>query len=211
MRAQTYLLVSVFMVAQAVYAQQPWTDLLRPSWSRNAELVRNYVRSSQFLQIEHDQSDVQAIDSIFAFALRAADFNIPLALLSTAMGCFDHKTIYFKIIFTTIPIPLSFEGDSEFHERYSHLPSHIFTDSPPEGDRDKLQHFFGSAFIEWTADSHTFANTVGDAIELLEPPLIVGGDNDPRDKRANRAGIAFAQLLHKYPALPPSTVLNLVR
>ena len=172
---------------------------------------RSFIREGAFARMEHFRGDLAAMDSIFSLALVVNDFNVGDALLSATTGCFDHKTIYVKLPFFNMPVPLTFESDSDFQTRYNHLPAHLFTDTPPEGDRDKLQHFFGSAFIAWTTHSHSLATAIGDAIEILEPPLIVGGDNDPRDKRANRSGAAFALLLQTYPALPPSAVLKLVR
>ncbi len=204
-------LCSLIGIARFASAQETVFDFFKPQWMRGANLVRQYIRSDAFATMELRNGDIPAVDSIFAMALCVNDADIASAFLSAAIGCFDHKIIYVKTPFTNLPIPLSFEPDSEFTAKWKNLPSHIFHDSPVEGDKDKLQHFFGSAYIEWSTNSHTLASGVGDCIELLEPPLIVGGANDPRDKRANRAGIAFALLLQKYPMLPPSVVLNLVR
>jgi len=71
--------------------------------------------------------------------------------------------------------------------------------------------FFGSAYLQWVTDSRMFAGFAGSMVETLEPTLIVGGADDPRDLVADKAGQAFALLIHSRSYIPPSAVLREVR
>jgi len=211
MRTRVLTLLSIVLVASGASAQSFLLEFLKPGWISRASTIRSYIRSSGFAEAEHVQGDRAATDMIFSRALAVSGGDIGEALFACTVACFDHHTIYFKLIFFNMPFPLSFESDSEYHSRYTHLPSKLFFDTPPEGDRDKLQHFFGSAYLEWELHSHTFTTAIGNSLEILEPVLVVGGENDERDKRANKAGIAFALLLERHPGIRPSMILNLVR
>jgi hypothetical protein len=78
------------------------------------------------------------------------------------------------------------------------------------GDRDKLQHFFGSAFLSYSFESSGSAERVGDAIELGEESFVVGGVSDERDGRANHHGQMFGLTLLRDEDVRPSDFLQLV-
>lgn len=211
MRTKLLTLLSFIALTGSVHAQSFLLESLKPRWLATAGTLRDYIRSDAFAGAERAGNDLAATDMIFSNALTITNGNTCDALLACAVACFDHRTIFFKLIFFNLPFPLSFESDSEYHARYAHLPSKLFYDTPPEGDRDKLQHFFGSAYLEWESHSHTFTAAIGNGVELLEPALLVGGENDERDKRANKAGAAFAMLLEQHPDIRPSMILKLIR
>jgi len=93
--------------------------------------------------------------------------------------------------------PLTSEFADTFRARLDALPSRLYADTPGgrAGDRDKLQHFFGSAFLTVLFESADAADRVGQFIEIGEDMFVVGGVNDPRDMRANRQGQAFGTRL----------------
>jgi hypothetical protein len=105
-------------------------------------------------------------------------------------------------------LPLTSEFEDEFQERIDNLPSAIYSDSPPEtGDSDKLQHFFGSAFLAFVSESRETAQRVGVFVEWGEDRFIVGGAVDERDLRANLQGQMFGLALLEEPRSRPSTFL----
>jgi hypothetical protein len=211
MRTRALTLLSIVLLVSGVHAQSFLIESLEPGWVSRAGAISSYISSDRLATIERQQGDKAAIDMIFSHALAVSGGDIGEALFACTAACFDHHTIYFKLVFFKMPFPLSFESDSAYHARYAHLPSRLFYDTPPEGDRDKLQHFFGSAYLEWALHSHTFTTAIGNGLEVLEPALVVGGENDERDKRANKAGIAFAMMLDRHPGIRPSMILNLIR
>ncbi len=81
----------------------------------------------------------------------------------------------------------------------THCPLTIFPDSPPDefGDKDKLQHFFGSAFLAYLFGSSAPAERVGDFIEWGEDAFVVDGSYDLRDLEANGRGRRFAARLRE--------------
>ena len=107
-------------------------------------------------------------------------------------------------------MPLTFEEDSMFAARVNNLPSHVYADTQAgaAGDKDKLQHFFGSAYLAFASESPGLTRTTGDFIEWLESKIVVGGADDPRDKRANRQGKSFGRDLLVVKTLLPSDYLT---
>ncbi len=107
-------------------------------------------------------------------------------------------------------VPLSNESQEEFDLRVSMLPSRLYPDTPPgaAGDHDKLQHFFGSAFLTVAFESESGADRTGVFVEEGEEIFIVGGVNDERDLRADRDGRRFGRALLEDNRLFPSHYLT---
>jgi len=168
--------------------------------------LKIFLRSKKFRSLRREFGDRRAMDFIFVRAMRLTNNNTAMALLLTTFSCFDHRTLGFKIPIFNLFFPLSNESEEEFHRRLSNLPAHLFADSPADtaGDRDKLQHFFGSAFLTYIFESKGSADRFGEFIEQGEDAIVVGGVNDERDKRANREGQRFGQALlednHRLPS-----------
>ncbi len=133
----------------------------------------------------------------------------PRALFLSLMGTLEHRDVHVRMpVLGFIKMPLTFEEDSLFKSRYRNLPSRIYADTPREGDRDKLQHFFGSAYISYASESRELAQTTGDLIEWGEAKFVVGGVDDPRDRRSNKHGERFGHDLLTVKNLLPSDYLN---
>ncbi len=182
-------------------------DLLKPAWLQAAAAVRADIRDSAFAA-RGRRDGPGAVDAIFALALRETDGDVTRALLAATAACFDHGAIRVKLGPLRIPVPLTFESDSLAAATRASLPAILFDDSPPEGDRDKLQHFFGSAYIAWITRIAPASDAAGDLVEFMEPALIEGGTDDPRDLRADRAGRAFADAMRDAWYVAPSWFLH---
>jgi len=130
-------------------------------------------------------------------------------LLLAALATFDHRTIRLKVPIFVLTIPLSDESEKEFNTRVNNLPVQLLPDSPKNrfGDRDKLQHFFGSAFITYVFNTADGAERIGYAIEQGEHAAIVGGDRDVRDIHADMMGQQFGLALMNNPYRYPSEFL----
>jgi hypothetical protein len=172
--------------------------------------IRTYILDEQFQSLRNRYGDMRAIDAIYLKSLRIAEYNIPQALFLSFMAVLEHQKVSLKMpIFKSVTIPLTFERDSIFSARINHLPVQVYNDSPqsPEGDRDKLQHFFGSAYLAYISEAPDLTRTLGNLIEWGESQLIVGGMDDPRDKRANMQGECFGWDLLAEETLLPSDYL----
>ena len=182
-----------------------------PAVFRDESTLKRYIRDPRFQQLRRACSDTLAVDAIFARAFDIADGTMSHALLVAALATFDHFRLGIKIpLLGAIYLPLTIvESHKGFTERYAHLPRHVLPDKEGQRkrDRDKLQHFFGSAYLTYIFNSKTTANFFGDFVEWGEPLFIVGGDYDDRDKFANHLGQEFGMRLLDGEEVMPSDVL----
>ncbi len=189
-----------------------FSNAVTPQVVRDTEIIRTYIRDPRFAELMRRCGDMRAIDGIYIRALRIAEYNIMRGLLLSMMAVLGHQEIEFRMpVLKTLSIPLSFEEDSLFARRVRNLPRRIYEDSPgtASGDRDKLQHFFASAYIAYASESPELASGAGNAVEWGEAQFIVGGADDPRDKRANKQGELFGRDLIVVKNLLPSDYLLL--
>jgi hypothetical protein len=128
------------------------------------------------------------------------------------MASVEHQNIDIRMpLVGSVRMPLSFEEDSLFKSRINNLPVRVYPDSPNDahGDKDKLQHFFGSAYLAYASESPEFARSTGNVVEWGEAQFVVGGADDPRDRRANKQGARFGHDLLSVKTLLPSDYLSL--
>lgn len=169
--------------------------------------LREFIRSEEFSAIRSNHGDLHAVDALFVRAMQLSWNNAYEALFLSLLATMDHRRFGVKLplLGPLVWVPLTAEFPDEFNGRIAALPRGLYTDSPPSGagDRDKLQHFFGSAFITYLFESRAAAERVGEFIEWGEEKVIVDGTLDERDVRANRHGQDFAlRLLQDKRALP---------
>lgn len=187
-------------------------NVLTPQLIRDTRVMRAYVRDERFGELLRRCGDLRAVDGIFQKALRVAEFSIGRALFLAMLASLEHQTVHVDMpIAGAVGLPLTFEEDSLFQTRIRNLPSRIYDDSPAgdHGDRDKLQHFFGSAYLAYASGSPEFARATGNFVEWGEAKMIVGGVDDDRDRRANKQGETFGHDLLYVKTLLPSDYLTL--
>jgi hypothetical protein len=173
--------------------------------------IRAYIRDERFQVLRSRCGDMRAIDAIYLKSLKIADYNIARALFLSFMAVLEHRKVDVKMpIFKPVGLPLTFEADSIFYARIKNLPTQVYSDSPPgpNGDIDKLQHFFGSAYLAFASESPGLTGTTGNLIEWGEEKFVVGGTDDLRDKRANKHGKSFGRDLLVVKTLLPSDYLT---
>lgn len=163
----------------------------------NSIKLKSYVRSKRFRTIRDRFGDLRAVDALYIRAVRLTHGNTGMALLYCTLATMDHHIVGIKNPLIDAFVPLTNESWEEFTRRVDNLPSHFYSDSPQHraGDRDKLQHFFGSAFIANTFESRGAAERVGAFVEWGEDAFILDGAYDRRDMRANRQGRQFGLAL----------------
>ncbi len=168
--------------------------------------LKAFLRSTAFKRIRKRFGDLRSVDAVYVRAMQLTDNNTAVALLLSALATFDHRTVGLKIPLVSLFFPLSDESLGEFTRRVNNLPAELYADTPPgaAGDRDKLQHFFGSAFLTYVFESRSAAERFGEFVEREEEVIIVGGVNDVRDLRADRQGQDFGVALlsdnHRFPS-----------
>ncbi len=169
--------------------------------------LRNFIRSEEFKTLKNEIGDVLAVDLIYKKSLVICDYDIKDALLVCGLATLDHRKINFKfpLLGLKIPIFLTSESREQFLQRTANLPSHIFSDTIE--DRDKLQHFFFSAYLTYTNEGRASADKIGLLVEEGEK-LGLNLVKDERDILANRLGQNFGLYLHKNPFTLPSRFLR---
>jgi hypothetical protein len=174
--------------------------------------LKEYIRSDEFAGIRRRTGDLCAVDAIFRQALKLSWNNVYEALLISSIGTFDHRNfgVRLPLVGPLLWVPLTSEFADDFQARVDALPSRLYPDTPPqpEGDRDKLQHFFGSAFLTYLLGSREAAERFGSFIEWGEQMFVVDGQCDDRDLRADREGQDFGLHLLGHGTKPPSTFLS---
>ena len=179
-----------------------------PSLFKDEAHLKQYLRDDRFYELRRTYDDTLAVDAIFDRAMLIADGDVKHALLISILAVMDHKRLGLKIpIIGSVYFPLTFESDSLFRLRRTHLPKKILSNVQKASDKDKLQHFFGSAYIAYATRSNSFAEMIGDLFELGEDRFVLGGKDDPRDKQANAKGREFGLRLLKDGNILPSDVL----
>ncbi|MEW6511616.1 MAG: hypothetical protein AB1428_11745 [Bacteroidota bacterium] len=188
------------------------SPLLLPKLVQDGYRLKEYIRSEEFSVERARRGDREAVDAIFDTGFRLAWENAYEALLITFVAVMDHRTFGIKIplLGDVVWLPLTSEFTDDFTARVNALPSHLFPDSPPgrAGDRDKLQHFFGSAFLTYVTESPDAAERMGAFVEWGERAFIVDGAYDQRDLLANRQGQKFARALLEHHSARPSDYLG---
>jgi len=187
-------------------------NVFTPELIRDTRQIRAYIRDERFYLLMKRCGDMRAVDAIYLKALKIADYNIARALFLSMVATLEHRNIDLRIpVLGALRLPLTFEEDSLFSARHKNLPSKIYPDTPGGGvgDSDKLQHFFASAYLAYASESPGFARASGDLVERGEAEFVVGGADDPRDRRANKQGQRFGHDLLTVRTILPSDYFNL--
>jgi hypothetical protein len=164
-----------------------------PFFIQNGIELKSFIRSRTFLRLRREFGDRRAADAIYVRAMQMTNNNTAMALLLCSIACFDHRLVGIKVPIFDLYLPLSNESEEEFTRRVRHLPTQLYDDTPAGegGDRDKLQHFFGSAFLAFVFESGGAATRFGEFVEEGEEAVVIGGVNDDRDLRADDQGRRF--------------------
>jgi hypothetical protein len=170
--------------------------------------LKAYIVSDDFLEARRRYGDLYSVDVFFDRALSLSWGNRYEALLIACAATMDHRSfgVRFPLLGPLLWVPLTSEFPDEFRRRRDALPVKLYVDTPigRYGDKDKLQHFFGSAFLAFLCESADAAERVGNFVEWGEDRFIVDGTLDSRDIRANRQGQQFGLALLADPAARPS-------
>jgi hypothetical protein len=181
-----------------------------PKLINDAIELKHYVRGGEFRWIRRTRGDLAGVDAIFDRAMELSWGNVYEALLISFTASMDHRRfgVRIPVLGPILWVPLTSEFPDEFAERIRALPRNLYADTPPSGDRDKLQHFFGSAFLTYLFESRAVAERVGAFVEWGEDKFIVDGVLDERDERANNQGQEFGLHLLRGGSLPPSRFMT---
>lgn len=154
--------------------------------------------------------DLARLDSLYVTALQLTDGNVHEAIVALSVATLPYRRFpaVVPVLGLEVTVPVSLESVAAFDARMLALPSLLFADTPVWGDRDKLPHFFGSAWLSLVSGSPALAVAAGDAVETLESVFKLQGARDRRDHAVNRLGVAWALRLRHRPTTLPSTMFH---
>ncbi len=188
--------------------------VLIPVVIANGVQLKQYIVGEEFAHFRQKYGDLYAVDAVFNRAMRLSWNNVYEALLISFVATMDHARVGLRLplIGPLFWFPLTSEFPDEFRRRVDALPKRLYPDTPNDraGDRDKLQHFFGSALLAGVSDSRAAADRVGNFVEWGEDLFIVDGVLDERDVRANRQGQDFGLRLLEDPWARPSQFIRFI-
>lgn len=190
--------------------QEAIAMFLLPKIWQDGVLLKAYIVSDEFREVRRTCGDRASVDVLFRRALRMSWNNPYAALAVMTFAVMDHRRFGVRVPFLgpLLWFPLTSEFQEEFSARRAALPVRLYPDSPSYGDRDKLQHFFGSALIAVLTGSRATVERVGSFIEWGEDRFIVEGSLEARDMEANNRGGLFGEAFLEDRTVLPSAYMT---
>lgn len=197
----------LFLVCSAAVSVFPQQSRL----SKSVNFISEYISSEYFEQLLTTNTQLALVDSIYLAALKYNNYNISETLLSLTFGTIPYNIVPIKVpvIGFVIKYPLVSANDSVFRKKNKNLPAYLFIDTPKDGfgDKDKLAHFFGNAFLAYSQSFFDLTDLIGYFVEYFEDSFKVQTAADPRDIKANYLGKLFGQKLKNEKQSLPSEIL----
>jgi hypothetical protein len=179
--------------------------------SKTVNYISSYIASDDFIHMKNEINDLFVTDSIYVTALKFKenDYTETLLALSAATLPYREVPIVIPLINSVWNYPIVSANDSVYNLKNKNLPTNFFYDTPQNeyGDKDKLAHFFGFAFLEYSTLIFDFGNLIGNFIEAFEEDFKIQSSIDYRDLEVNFLGKCFGKLLKKDKSVLPSQIL----
>jgi len=181
--------------------------------SKTVNHISEYIASERLLEIRNISGDLIATDSIFREAVKFTDENYSDALLALMFATVPYREvpIQMPLINSIVLYPLTSADQETFLKKNENLPRYLFFDTPKNdyGDKDKLAHFFGSAFLSYESNIFDLGKLIGYFVEAFEESFKVQSNIDLRDLDVNDYGRLFGNLLKENKKLLPSQIFLL--
>ncbi len=179
--------------------------------SKAVNYISGFIASDYFSELKEKNSDLALIDSIYLRALNYYQYDYAEALLALTFVTIPYREVPLKIPIFNIRLyyPLTSADEKTFNLKNENLPSHFFYDSPENdfGDKDKLAHFFGNAYIGYAESILDLAGVFGYFVEAFEEDFKAQSKIDFRDMDVNWYGLLFGNILEENKKILPSEVL----
>lgn len=176
--------------------------------SKSVNQISDYIASDNFLKLKGNINDLSATDSIFVKALVFCDGDIGDALLALMFATVPYREVPIELplLSSIVYFPLTSADEETFLKKNENLPKYLFFDSPQNnyGDKDKLAHFFGSAFLSYESNIFDLGKLIGYFVEAFEESFKVQSSADLRDLDVNDFGRLFGESLKEDKKLLPS-------
>ncbi len=176
--------------------------------SKSVNYLSDFIASDYFKELGSGLNDLSLTDTLFrrAVDIRNKDYSEALLSLTLAVVPYKKVPIRLPLIKTVIQYPLTSANDSIFLLKNKNLPRNLYFDTPGNkfGDKDKLAHFFGSAFLAYNSSIFDLGDLIGYFVEVFEEEFKVQSVIDNRDMMTNKLGYIFGTFLKKDKSVLPS-------
>ncbi len=203
------LILLILLLCSKSFAQRDYEK----SFYGGLFYITDYITSQEFVDLQTTITDLQLVDSIYAKALIffEGDYSETFLCLTFASIPFNHIKFRLPVVGSQINIPLPSPGKSKFEARTKNLPKYLFIDSQQNdfGDKDKLAHFFGNAFLSYNFGWFNFSKFMGIFVEKVEDGFFIEGQYDIKDLIINNYGEAFGKAVKNNPDIKPSNILKI--
>lgn len=168
--------------------------------------LRTLIAAQEPIRPRSRGADLRRLDALYLRAVYLAEGDRFLALMALSIATLPYHTFPARVplIGLVITVPVSTEAIEDYQQRMENLPGMLLPDSPPSLDRDKLPHFFGSAWLQCVSRNPDLVMLAGEMLELGEELFKLEGSRDIRDILVNRRGIQFAIALQQQKNVLPS-------
>ncbi len=179
--------------------------------SKALNYLSGFIASDYFKDLSLTNNDLALADTIYVRALKYDNYNYQEALFDLTFAVIPYNKVRVEIplIDAIVVYRLPSAPGNIYLLKNKNLPKELFFDTPQNGfgDKDKLAHFFGSAFISYSSNIFDLGNLFGYFIEVFEQDFEVQNSIDPRDLQTNKLGNIFGEILKHNKNIMPSEVM----
>jgi hypothetical protein len=202
-----FLLFLTFCLAPTISFSQ------QSNISKYVNNISEYIASKHFLELKNKIGDLSATDSIYNEAINFTENDYGNALLALMLATvpYNEVPLQMPLINLIVYYPLISADKETFLKKNDNLPRYLFLDTPNNnyGDKDKLAHFFGSAFLSYESNIFDLGKLIGYFVEAFEESFKVQSNVDMRDLDVNAYGRLFGELLKEDKKILPSQIFLL--
>jgi hypothetical protein len=200
------ILILIFVSTSLAYSQQ--SEL-----SKGVNYLSEYIASDYFIELKKENTDLALVDSVYLRAIKFYENDYQEALLALTFTTIPYSRVPLVIPLLKIRLyyPLISASDSIANLKNQNLPNKLFFDSPDNeyGDKDKLAHFFGNAFIGYAENILKLADVFGYFVEAFEEDFKAQSEVDFRDVDVNWFGVLFGEMLEINKSVLPSQIMTI--
>lgn len=174
----------------------------------NVLKLSEFISSDYFAKLNYN--DLNLVDTIYVRAMKITGSDFSEAFLSLTFAAIPYKEVplVLPVIRIRVNVPLISANDSIFMKKNHNLPKYLLYDSPHDnfGDKDKIAHFFGNAFLSYNTRVFDLTKFLGIFVEDFEKEFKVESAVDTRDLLVNYLGYIFGKAVKQNKHILPSQV-----
>jgi len=201
-----YFVILTLVITSSIFSQQS-------TLSKGVNYLSEFIASDYFFELKGRNTDLNLVDSLYKRAIRFYQNDYEEALLALTFTTIPYRRVplVIPLIKSRIYYPLISDNDSISNLKNKNLPNRLFYDTPEDnyGDKDKLAHFFGNAFIGYAENILNLADVFGYFVEAFEEDFKAQTSVDFRDVDVNWYGVLFGDMLETNKNILPSQIMTI--